>query len=269
MSGPAGTLDVVREGSVASVVMHRGGNNAMAPDICGELEEAFSSLGADPAVRAIVIRSAYEKHFSVGADLTAMASIDREAQDAEDRIAEMAASMAASFTAVERCPKPVVAAVSGHALGAGCELALCCDYRLMLDDGRATIGLTEATLGIMPGAGGTQRLPRLIGRGRAIPLLLEGRRLMAPEAEHLGLVHRALPAGEFERAVAELAGRLSRAATRALALIKETVHRGIDVTLEEGLRLEARNFARASLTEDAAIGVMSFVARQEPEFKGR
>ncbi|MGH7778059.1 MAG: enoyl-CoA hydratase/isomerase family protein [Candidatus Dormibacterales bacterium] len=269
MSGRPGTLDVAREGAVAWVVMHRGGNNAMAPDIAGELEEAFAGLGTDPEVRAVVLKSAYERHFSVGADLSAMAAVDRGAEGAEKAIAAMSAAMSASFTAVERCPKPVIAAIAGHALGAGCELALCCDYRLMANDGRATIGLTEASLGIMPGAGGTQRLPRLIGRGRALPLLLEGRRLLAPEAEAIGLVHRALPAADLEGAAAELAGRLSRAATRALALIKEAVVEGLDMTLEEGLRLEARNFARASLTEDAAVGVMSFLAKQAPTFKGR
>ncbi|MGH7904108.1 MAG: enoyl-CoA hydratase/isomerase family protein [Candidatus Dormibacteraceae bacterium] len=263
------TLDVDRRDGIASVVMHRNDNNAIAGDLCQELGEAFDSLGAAPEVRVVVLRSGYERYFSVGADLGAMASVDREGPGAEDRIAEMMEGAARGFAAIERCPKPVIAAINGHALGGGCELALCCDYRIMAEDGRSRIGQTEVTLGIIPGAGGTQRLPRLIGRARALPLLLEGRRLSAREAEEIGLVSRAVAPEDLESAVAELAERLAKGATRAIALIKETVDRGLELPLEEAMKLEARNFARASLTEDAVIGVMSFMAKQEPEFKGR
>lgn len=263
------TVDVEREGSVATVVMHRGNNNAIAQDLCQELEQAFSDLGRDPDVRAVVLRSAHERYFSVGADLGAMASIDREAADAEDRIAAMVQGTGAAFAAIEQCPKPVIAAINGHALGGGCELTLCCDYRVMVEDGRSRIGQTEAGLGIMPGAGGTQRLPRLIGKARALPLLLEARRLSAQEAEAIGLVTRAVAPQEFSPAVTRLAEQLAKAPTRALALIKDAVLRGLEMPLQEALAVEARNFARASLTEDAVIGIMSFMSKQEPQFKGR
>lgn len=261
-------VSVQRQGAVARVIMARNGNNAISEDLIGELATAFTEVGADPSVRAVVLASAYERYFSVGADLGGMAAIDRDAPDAAERIAEMVSRVSAGYRAIERCPKPVIAAINGHALGGGCELALCCDYRIMVEDGRSRIGQTEAALGIIPGAGGTQRLPRLIGRARALPMLLEARRLSASEAEAIGLVGQAVAPEAFEPAVTELAGRLAGAATQALAMIKDAVGRGLETSLEEGLAIEAANFARAALSRDAMIGIMSFLARQEPVFTG-
>jgi enoyl-CoA hydratase len=262
-------VDVKRAGAVATVVMRRGGNNSIADDLMQGLQEAFEALGGDPEVRAVVLASEYERYFSVGADLTAMAGVDRSAPDAEDQLAAFIRRNRQGFDAIDACPKPVIAAINGHALGGGCELALCCDYRIMVEDGRSRIGQSEAGLGIIPGAGGTQRLVRLLGRARALPMLYEGTRLSAGEAEGIGLVNRAVPPDEFQPAVAELAERLAKAPTLALALIKDAVNRGQDLPLAEALEIETRNFARAALSEDAAIGIMSFLAKQEPEFKGR
>ena len=262
-------VDVKREGGIATVVMHRKGNNAIATDLTDELRQAFEELGADPEVRVVVLASEYEKYFSVGADLGEMAGIDRNAPDAEDRIAEMIRKNGAAFDAIAATPKPVIAAINGHALGGGCELALCCDYRLMVEDGRSRIGQTESALGIIPGAGGTQRLVRLIGKAQALPMLYESRRLSAREAEAVGLVSQALAPEEFEAGVRTLAERLAKAPTLAIAMIKDAVERGHDLPMEEALGIEARNFARASLSEDAVIGVMAFLSKQEPEFKGR
>jgi len=262
-------VDVVREGPVTRVVMHRNGNNSIAGDLMAELRSAFEELGADPECRVIVLQSAYDRYFSVGADLGAMGGMDRSASDAEDRIAEMMGESGAAFNAIDACPKPVIARINGHALGGGCELALCCDYRIMVEDGRSRIGQTESALGIIPGAGGTQRLVRLIGRARALPMLYESQRLTAAEAEAVGLVSRAVAPDELDAAVDELAGRLGRAATLAIGLIKDAVNRGQDRPLEEGLAVEARNFARAALSEDAVVGIVSFFQKTEPEFKGR
>src|SRR5919204_6816271 len=263
------TVDVKREGAIAKVVMHRSGNNAIAPDLVDELEAAFKELGGDKNVRCIVLASEYEKYFSVGADLTAMGgSVDRQAPDALDKMTQLIERMDAQFSSIEACPKPVIAAINGHALGGGCELTLCCDYRIMVEDGRSKIGQSEAALGIMPGAGGTQRLPRLIGKARALPLLLEATRLSAKEAEAIGLVTKAVAPEELRSEVAALAERLSKAATLALGLIKDSVNRGLDLPLEEALKVEARNFARTALSEDAVTGVMAFLQKQEPEFKG-
>jgi len=261
-------VDVRREGPVARVVMHRKGNSSIAEDLMKELADAFDELGADASVRVIVLASEYEKYFSVGADLTTLAGVDREAPDATDQIALFMRRMNHHFMAIERCPRPVIAAINGHALGGGSELTLCCDFRIMVEDGRSKIGQTESSLGIIPGAGGTQRLPRLIGRARALRYLIESTRLSAKEAEAVGWVDRAVPPEEFRAAVDELAGRLAKAATVAIAMIKDSVRRGSDLRLEDALNIEAENFARAALTTDAAIGIMSFLSKQEPEFTG-
>ena len=261
-------IDVRREGAVARVVMHRKGNNAIAEDLMSELAGAFNELGNDPSVRVIVLASEYEKYFSVGADLTSLAGIDRESPNAADEIALFMRRMNHHFNAIERCPRPVIAAINGHALGGGSELTLCCDFRVMVEDGRSRIGQTESSLGIIPGAGGTQRLPRLIGKARATRFLIESTRLSAKEAEAVGWVDRAVPPEEFSVAVDELAGRLAKAATLAIAMIKDAVRRGYDLRLDEGLEIESQNFARAALSTDAAIGIMSFLNKQEPEFTG-
>ena len=261
-------VDVERDGPVARVLMHRKGNNAIAEDLMQELSAAFGQLGDDPSVRVVVLTSAYEKYFSVGADLTSMASIDRTAPDAAAQIVAFMKRMNAHFNAIESCPKPVIAAINGHALGGGSELTLCCDYRIMVEDDRSRIGQTESSLGIIPGAGGTQRLPRLIGRARATRFLIESTRLTASEAAAVGWIDRAVRPLDFKEAVDELAARLSKAATFAIAMIKDAVHRGYDLPLHEALEIESENFARASLSTDAAIGIMSFLAKQEPEFTG-
>jgi enoyl-CoA hydratase len=252
-------VDVRREGAVARVVMHRKGLNAIAEDLMQELGAAFSELGEDPSVRVVVLASEYEKYFSVGADLGSLAGIDRTASDAADQIAAFMTRMNSHFATIERCPKPVIAAINGH--------ALCCDFRIMVEDGRSRIGQTESSLGIIPGAGGTQRLPRLIGK-RATRYLIESTRLSAREAEAVGWVDRAVPLDQFQATVDELANRLAKAATLAIALIKDAVRRGLDQPLEQALTIEAENFARAALSTDAAIGIMSFLSKQEPEFTG-
>jgi enoyl-CoA hydratase len=261
-------VDVTRDGAVARVVMHRKGNNSIAEDLMTELGAAFTELGQDPAVRVIVLTSEYEKYFSVGADLTSLGGIDRAAPDAVDQVVGLMKRLNAHYLTIERCPKPVIAAINGHALGGGSELTLCCDFRVMVEDGRSRIGQTESALGIIPGAGGTQRLPRLIGKARAMRYLIESTRLSASDAAAVGWVDRAVPPIDFQSAVDELTARLAKAATFAIAMIKDAVHRGYDLPLEEALEIEARNFARSTLSQDAMIGIMSFLSKQEPEFTG-
>jgi enoyl-CoA hydratase len=261
-------VDFKRDGAVARVVMHRKGNNGIAEDLMAELAAAFGELGEDPSVRVIVLASEYEKYFSVGADLTMLAGIDREAEDAIDQVAGFMKRMNAHFSAIESCPKPLIAAINGHALGGGSELTLCCDFRIMVEDGRSKIGQTESSLGIIPGAGGTQRLPRLIGKARAMRYLIESTRLSAKEAEAVGWVDKAVAPEELQGAVDDLAGKLAKAATFAIAMIKDAVRRGYDLPLDQALEIEAHNFARAALSTDAAIGIMSFLSKQDPEFTG-
>jgi enoyl-CoA hydratase len=262
-------VDVKRDGAIARVVMHRKGINAIASDLMEELGAAFTELGNDPDIRVVVLASEYEKYFSVGADLTSMAGIDRSAPDAPDQIAALMKRMNQHYDAIERCPKPVIAAINGHAQGGGSELTLCCDFRIMVEDGRSRIGQTESSLGIIPGAGGTQRLPRLIGKARALRYIIESTRLSAKEAEAVGWVDQAVAPDEFAAAVDQRAAKLAKAATFAIAMIKDAVRRGYDLPLDEALEIEARNFARAVLSDDAAIGILSFLSKQEPEYTGR
>jgi enoyl-CoA hydratase len=261
-------VDIRRDGPIARVVMHRNGLNAIAEDLMLELASAFNELGEDPTVRVVVLASDYEKYFSVGADLGMLGSIDRTSSDAADQVGAFMKRMNDHFSAIERCPKPVIAAINGHALGGGSELTLCCDYRIMVEDGRSRIGQTESALGIIPGAGGTQRLPRLIGKARALRYLIESSRLSAHEAAAVGWVDMAVAPIDYQATVDSLAANLAKAATFAIAMIKDAVRRGSDLPLDEGLEIEARNFARAALSTDAAIGIMSFLSKQEPEFTG-
>src|SRR2546428_11352134 len=194
---------------------------------------------------------------------------DGENRATLERVAQMSRRSQAAFTEVEHFAKPLIAAINGHALGGGCELALACDYRLMIDDGRSTIGQTETSLGLIPGAGGTQRLPRLVGRARATEMIFESTRLKAPEAAGIGLINAALPAEGFQAAVLERARRLAHAAPIALRLAQERLLPGLVRSPGKGYEVEAENFGRAAMTEDAMVGLLSFVGKQQPEVKGK
>jgi enoyl-CoA hydratase len=254
-------VSVARDGGVATLLMNRPPVNAIAPDLLVQFDAAMEELGADPDVRVVVVTSAFPRYFMAGADIKMMAS--STPQGGENALRN------SPFSIVERTPKPVIAAINGHALGGGCELALCCDYRLMLDDGRSTIGLTETSLGIIPGAGGTQRLPRLVGRARGLQMILEGRRLTAPEALQIGLVDAALSPDDFETAVQAKATALAGMATQALARAKRAVLEGLEVPLGEGLRLERELFFDVVKTADAAEGLAAFIEKRPANFTGR
>lgn len=258
-------VEVRRDGGVATVVMKRPPANAMTPEFVGAICDAVAELGDDDSVRVIVLRSALERFFMAGADLGNMAARVASTDAGSRQVGVLSRRIAV----IERVPKPAIAMISGHALGGGCEIALSCDYRYMVDDGHATIGLTETTLGLLPGAGGTQRLPRLVGRGPALKMIIEGRRLKAPEALSIGLVDAALAPEELEDAVAEKARELAVLATRAVGLAKRAVLDGLDSNLEEGLAIESRAFAEVLDTEDVREGVGAFLEKRKPSFKGR
>jgi len=253
-------VSVSRDGGIATVTMNRPPVNAIAPDLLQEFDAAFTELGADTAVRVIVVRSAIPRYFMAGADIKMMAA--STPQGGEEAL------RTSPFAIVERTPKPVIAAVSGHALGGGCELALCCDYRFMVDDGRSSIGLTETSLGLIPGAGGTQRLPRLVGRARGLQMIFEGTRLTAPDALRIGLVDAALPPDDFDAAVDAKAIALSNMATRALGNAKRAVLEGFEADLADGLRLERELFFASAATADAAEGLGAFIEKRPANFTG-
>ena len=222
---------------------------------------AADRASADPAVSVIVVTGAGDTSFVAGADVAEMAALDaRGAQ-------EFAHLLSASFARLERCAKPVIAAVNGFALGGGCELALACHVRIAADT--ASFGQPEVGLGLIPGAGGTQRLPRLVGRGRALHLILSGDRIDAAEALRIGLVERVVPAAELRGAVQAYAATLRKRSPSALARALEAVISGSEVALPEALRLEASLFGLCFATEDMREGTRAFLEKRKPEFHGR
>ncbi len=231
----------------------------------GELVEGLRSVFCDLAdradVRAIVLTGAGERAFCVGADLKERAGMS------EAEVSRRIADYARSFRAIERCPKPVVCAINGYAFGGGLELALTADLRVCGEDTK--IGLTEATLGIIPGAGGTQRLPRLIGTSRAKELIFTGARITGARAAEIGLVDHAVPAAEVLSTALDLARRTLKCAPIALAQAKAAIDAGMQTDLETGLRLESACYAVTIPTEDRLEGLAAFREKRPPEFKGR
>ncbi|HEY8495612.1 MAG TPA: enoyl-CoA hydratase/isomerase family protein, partial [Limnochordales bacterium] len=253
-------VDVRRDGAVAVVTLNKPPVNALDGAFLREIEDAVAGLEKDAAVRAVVFRSAIPGIFIAGADIKAF-------QDPDKTRASMGAFQDC-FNRIERLPKPTIAAISGHALGGGCEFTLVCDFRLMIDDGKSTIGLPEVSLGIFPGAGGTQRLPRIVGRAHALDIILHGRRLKAQEAHVIGLVHEVWPAEGFEERVMEYARSLAQGATKALAAAKANVLRAESVPLDVGLKLEVSDFLEILRTADAQEGVRAFLEKRAPTFRG-
>ncbi len=264
-------LELSTSDFVTTIRMNRPPVNALVPELQEELVALLNHVKDDDATRVVVLTSAIDRYFMVGADIKAFGEVvaDRENPAMLERVAQSSRRSQAAFTEIEHFPKPLIGGINGHALGGGCELALACDYRLMIDDGRSTIGQSETSLGLIPGAGGTQRLPRLVGRAKATEMIFESLRLKAPEAAAIGLVNAALPAERFHEAVLERAGRLAHAAPIALRLAKEAILAGLDRAPGKGAEVEAENFGRAFVTEDAMTGIMSFVQKQQPDFKGK
>jgi enoyl-CoA hydratase/carnithine racemase len=265
-------LEVSTSDFVTTIRMNRPPVNALVPELQEQLIEALNRVKDQDATRVVVLTSAIDRYFMAGADIKAMGGdggFDRDNPSTLERVAQMSRRSQAAFGEIEHFPKPLIAAINGHALGGGCELALACDYRLMIDDSRSTIGQTETNLGLIPGAGGTQRLPRLVGRARATEMIFESARLKAPEAAAIGLINAALPTEGFQAAVLERARRLARAAPIAIRLAKEALLAGLERPPGKGYEVEAENFGRAAMTEDAMVGIMSFVSKQQPDFKGK
>ncbi|OGL10772.1 MAG: hypothetical protein A3I14_06220 [Candidatus Rokubacteria bacterium RIFCSPLOWO2_02_FULL_73_56] len=234
--------------------------NAMNEPMRRELTECFTRLAVDDAVRVVVLAGAGERAFSAGADIREFVQPPVPVRFREER-------KRVDFRAVmDRCPQPMIAAIRGYALGGGLELALACDIRIAAED--AQLGLTEISLAIIPGGGGTQRLPRLVGRGKALEMILTGARIGAPEALRIGLVERVVPPGEVLAAAQELARALAARAPVALRYAKEAVVKGLELPLAEGLRLENDLATLLRTTEDRLEGARAFLEKREPRFTG-
>ena len=230
----------------------------------GFIEELDAAVGqvAEAEVAVAVVRSASDKFFSAGADVKAFLERTPEENMVMCRRAHQVLGRFADEAPL------FVAAINGHALGGGYEIALACDVRIAAE-GRYRIGLPEVTLGLLPGTGGTQRLPRLIGRGRALELMTTGRTVTPAEAERLGMVDRLVPADEFDQAVAELAAGLAAGAPLAIAAITRVVNDGLERPLEDGLERELEELAALFASEDAHEGMTAFTEKRPPTYHGR
>ena len=235
---------------VGTLRLDRPKMNALNVQVQEEIRAAATEAAERDDVKAVVVYGG-EKVFAAGADIKEMA--DMQYVDMVRR----SGALQSSFTAVARIPKPVIAAVTGYALGGGCELALCADVRFAAED--AVLGQPEILLGVIPGAGGTQRLTRLVGPSKAKDIIFTGRFVKAEEALAIGLVDRVLPADQVYAEAHAWAARFSNAASYALRAAKESIDRGAETDLETGLAIERQQFAALFATEDRDIGMRSFV----------
>jgi enoyl-CoA hydratase/carnithine racemase len=239
---------VTRDDGVALLRIDRPPMNALSLALLGELADAAVSLATDPAVKAVVVAGG-ERAFAAGFEIAEF--------DDQERARRVGERFRAAFDAFGDIPRPVIAAVNGFALGGGLELAMACDLRIAADTAR--LGQPEILLGLIPGAGATQRLPRLVGPARAKEMIWSGRQVKADEAERIGLVDRVVPAAELLEAATNWAAGFAGGAVVAMGLAKRVIDRGLDGPLDDGLDLEADAFVEVFATEDAAIGVRSFL----------
>ncbi len=251
-----------RQDAVGVITLDRPPANSYDRAFMEELDAAIEQARKDEAVRAVLVRSASERFFSAGADVAVFARSDLGAQNAFVVCANEAMSK------FESTPKVVVAAINGHCLGGGLEIALCCDFRIAAE-GTYKIGLPEVTLGLLPGTGGTQRLPRLIGRQKALDLMLRGATLSPQEAHALGLVDELVPAAELQERAMERARGYATGPTYAIGQIKLAAVQGSGMTLAEGLALERQALLRLFASADAKEGVRAFTEKRKPEYRGR
>ena len=256
------TLLLAYDGPVATVTLNRPQVlNALNYQVFTELERAVTILAADPTVRVILLTGAGEKAFAAGADIKELASTD----DASgERLALRGQGILAQM---ERCGKPVIACINGFALGGGCELALACTFRIASETAR--LGQPEVKLGLIPGYGGSQRLPRLVGPAAALRLILTADIIPAAEALRIGLVDEVVPAAALLETARALALRIAAQAPLAVAASMEAVRQGEDLPLDEALALEARIFGRLSVTADKHEGVAAFLEKRPAVFIGK
>jgi enoyl-CoA hydratase len=251
---------VERQGAVGIVTLNRPqALNALNAALVAEIGRALDALEADDAIGAIVL-TGNEKAFAAGADIKEMADKTYMQAYQEDFITK-------GWERVAQCRKPVIAAVGGFALGGGCEVAMMCDIVIAAENAR--FGQPEINLGTMPGAGGTQRLPRFIGKAKAMDLCLTGRMMDAAEAERLGLVSRIVPADKLLEEAVAVAEKIASMSRPIAMLVKEAVNRAFETSLAEGVRFERRLFHSTFATEDQKEGMAAFIGKRKPAFKNR
>ncbi|MDR7413787.1 MAG: enoyl-CoA hydratase-related protein [Armatimonadota bacterium] len=254
-------VEFSREGGLGYVTLNRPPANSYDFGFIEELDRAIQRAEADPEVRVVVVRSALERFFSAGADVRAFS------ENPPDRNMELVRYAHRVLGRIAQVPKVFIAQIGGHALGGGLEIALACDLRFGAR-GEYRVGLPEVTLGLLPGNGGTQRLPRLVGWSRALDLMVTGRTLTAEEAHAYGILDRLVPAERLAEETAEYARKLASGAVRAVGAIKLAVRLGVDRPLEDGLRLERELVDGLFRSEDAQEGIRAFLEKRAPLFRG-
>lgn len=249
---------VERFKNVACITLNRPeALNALNNKMMGELTKALKEIEADDDVRAIVLTGS-EKAFAAGADIKEIASKTYMDVYQEDFIT-------ANWEEAAKCRKPIIAAVAGYALGGGCELAMMCDFILAADN--AKFGQPEINIGVIPGAGGTQRLTRLIGKSKAMEMVLTGRFMDADEAERSGLVSRVVPADQLLEEAVNVAEKIASYSAPAVMMAKECVDTAYETTLDQGMRFERRVFHSLFSTEDQKEGMSAFIDKRSADFK--
>ncbi len=253
---------IERRGAVTVMMVHRPDVlNALNRETLAEIEHFTRAFLSDPDQGALIVSGSGEKSFVSGADIHELAVLDPRGAEDISRFGQRV------LDALEQSPKPVLAAVNGYAFGGGCELALACHLRLASDN--AVFGLPEVSLGILPGYGGTQRLPRLVGRGRALEMILTGRRVKADEAERIGLVNRVVPRAELLAEAEKLVQAILGNGPLAVAAALEAVHRGLPLGLADGQRLESGLFGILAASEDMHEGLRAFLEKRPARFQRR
>lgn len=259
MTEDKGTVSYEADGPIATITLSRADKrNSMTQKMFSELDSAVVKAARQESLRVLVIKGD-GKTFCAGDDLAELVAMDMV------QVRDFLIRTQGTFTRLEALPIPVVAAVEGHALGGGLELALACD--LIVASADAVMGLPETNLGVIPGLGGTIRLPRRVGLGRAKDLVYSGRMIQADEARNMGLVDAVYPSEEFDDKVAQFAHFLASKSPSALALAKSTINRGMDASLEAGLALEREAFAYCFGLPDAKEGISAFLEKRKPKFK--
>jgi len=235
--------------------------NALNHETWEGLGRAFEEAQQDPAVRGVILTGAGEKAFIAGADISELAEITAVEAQKSSRFGQSVLDL------IENLGKPVIAAVNGFALGGGCETAMACTIRVASE--KAKFGQPEVTLGLLPGGGGTQRLPRLVGKGRALQLILSGEIISAQEAYRIGLVNEVVPPAELIPRAEAILKRILANAPIAIRLSLEAVNKGVETSQDEGLALEASFFGLCAGTEDKKEGTAAFLHKRAPQFQGR
>ena len=255
-------VSLEREGDLVWITIQREGvMNCLSFPTLRRLRTMLEELREDLSVRCVLITGAGEKAFCAGADLKERKTMPKE------RVPHFVRNIRGVMDDVAALPQPTIAVINGFAFGGGTELLLSCDLRIAAP--HAQLGLTEVALAIIPGAGGTQRLPRLIGRSRAKDLILTGRRIGAEEAERLGLVNRIAPEGQLRDAAIELAGSIAANGPVAVRAAKEAIDAGSEVAIDAGLEIEAGCYAKTLETEDRLEALAAFAEKRKPNFAGR